>query len=216
MQLDRPLAVITSSVDGDVLTAMAHRRAVRSTAGQLQYYLKRHSVEGIRRSLKRLEEQGVVQSRRSGNTHAYVLNREHLATAAIVELASQRERFVECLAIEFAKWQTPPAYAALFGSTVSDAMRPQDEINLFIAYADGIQRELDEQIDVLAQNIRAWTGNRANIATMADGEAARRTDDELLLTVRWNGQCVYGSSSWVEYQFLQARELARSGELPAD
>jgi hypothetical protein len=51
MQLNRPLATITPTLDGDVLALLAQHE-VTFTAGQLHRILDRYSEEGIRKVLR--------------------------------------------------------------------------------------------------------------------------------------------------------------------
>ena len=59
MELSRPLATITPTLDGDVLAVLA-RHDVTFTTGQLHRVLNRHSEAGIRKVLVRLNGQGIV------------------------------------------------------------------------------------------------------------------------------------------------------------
>jgi len=78
MELGRPLATITPTLDGDVLAVLAQHGATFTT-GQLHRVLTQHSQEGIRKVLVRLTRQGVVDSERVGNAFTYRLNKDHLA-----------------------------------------------------------------------------------------------------------------------------------------
>ena len=67
MDFSRPMSVITPTVDGDVLTALAQADA-SFTPGRLHKVIGRHSEDGVRRALRRLVRQGVVEDagRRQG------------------------------------------------------------------------------------------------------------------------------------------------------
>jgi len=70
MELNRPLATVTPTLDGDVLAVMAQNE-VTFTTGQLHRVLDRYSEAGIRKVLVRLGGQGIVLSERVGNTYSY-------------------------------------------------------------------------------------------------------------------------------------------------
>jgi len=59
-----PFAVVTPTLDGDVLTRLAQAEAA-FTPGQLQRILPGRSTEGIRKTLQRLTVQGVVDAESS-------------------------------------------------------------------------------------------------------------------------------------------------------
>ena len=93
MELNRPLATITPTLDGDVLAVLAVH-GVTFTTGQVHRILTQHSEEGIRKVLRRLTSQGIVLSERIGNAFAYRFNHDHLAAQYIVGLARIQETFL--------------------------------------------------------------------------------------------------------------------------
>src|SRR5665647_3393448 len=78
MQAQHPLAVVTPTLDGDVLTILALVEAPFTT-GQLNRLLPDRSHDGIRKVMQRLVAQGVVDAERVGYASNYRLNREHLS-----------------------------------------------------------------------------------------------------------------------------------------
>src|SRR5665647_2439196 len=80
VELSRPLATITPTLDGDVLAVLA-RQDVTFTSGALDRVLTLYSEEGIRKVLQRLTRQGIVYSARVGNAYSYRLNRCLLYTS---------------------------------------------------------------------------------------------------------------------------------------
>src|SRR5690554_1976209 len=68
MQVQRPLATITPTLDGDVLAVLVGTD-VAFTPGQVARMVPSASVEGIRKVLKRLAEQGIVTVDRVGNAY---------------------------------------------------------------------------------------------------------------------------------------------------
>ncbi|WP_228708159.1 BlaI/MecI/CopY family transcriptional regulator [Amycolatopsis keratiniphila] len=85
---------VTPTVDGDVLAVLAGHDGIFTT-GRLHRLLARHSQEGIRKVLRRLTKQGVVESDRVGNAFAYRLNRDHLAAEYIIGLARMQKTLLE-------------------------------------------------------------------------------------------------------------------------
>ena len=107
MDLHHPFQVITPTVDGDVLAALAGAEA-EFTAPQIHRLIGEHSESGVRKALKRLERQGIVRATRAGQAWLYELNREHLAAVHVVALTRLRRVLVEKVGDEISRWSTKP------------------------------------------------------------------------------------------------------------
>lgn len=169
MELQRPLAVVTPSVDGDVLVVLAGADS-EFTPPQVQRMVGRWSEDGVRKALDRLVTQGVVRRRVAGAAGLYTLNREHLAAPAIVALASQRDELLRRLKDRFARWKPRADYVALFGSAARGDMRPDSDIDLFVVRptaVDADDEDWREQMDQLERDVTAWTGNDARVLEYA-------------------------------------------------
>src|ERR1700712_2938767 len=103
MELQHPFAVITPTLDGEVLNALAGAD-VWFTTGQLHRVIADRSVQGIRQTLARLVEQGTVDSDQVGQTRRYRLNREHLAAPAIAILANLRDGLLQRVNQQIEGW----------------------------------------------------------------------------------------------------------------
>ncbi len=142
MILSRPLSVVTPTVDGDVLRALALADA-SFTTGELHRLIGAHSVDGVRKVLLRLTAQGIVSAEPAGRAYLYRLNRDHLAAGPIEALARLREALVERLRAELGSWPIPAVYGALFGSAVRTDMRLGSDLDLLLVRPDqGGQRRV--------------------------------------------------------------------------
>ena len=113
MDARHPLAVVTPTLDGDVLHHLALTGAAL-TPGQLARLLPKASIEGTRKVLNRLAKQGIVLSTRVGDAATtYELNRDHLAADAVIALAQQARTLRERIETFIADWKVLPVYAAL-------------------------------------------------------------------------------------------------------
>ncbi len=197
MQLSRPLAVVTPTLDGPVLTALAAADGPFTT-GQLTRVLGEGSEEGIRKVLRRLTTQGIVSAERIGPAFAYRLNRAHLAAEPILALAGLRGTFLARLEQLLASWAPPPAYAAVFGSAGRGVMRPDSDIDLLLVRPDGPDDAWDTQLEVLVDTVTAWTGNdlRPLVYTLTELDAAR--GEPVLLDILEGGITVAGERSWFQ------------------
>ncbi|ROS23960.1 nucleotidyltransferase domain-containing protein [Cellulomonas sp. PhB150] len=181
MQLQHPLATVTPTLDGDVLTVLARARA-KHTVGSIQHVLGDRSYEGVRKVLLRLSAQGVVQTERVGNVSSFWLNCDHLAAAAIIELAQLGETLITRIRDDLAGWAHPPVYAAVFGSALTGTMRIDSDIDVFIVRPDTIDADAwTDETDGLARRITAWTGNDARILGMSEREVLDGANSERVL-----------------------------------
>ena len=85
MNFDRPNECRDPTVDGDVLTALALADAWFTT-GRIHQTIGRHSEDGIRRVLRRLAGQGIIETLSGGPAVLYRLNRRHLAAPPVIQL----------------------------------------------------------------------------------------------------------------------------------
>ena len=197
MQFSSPLAVVTPTLDGPVLTALATGDGPFTT-GQLTRVLGEGSEEGIRKVLRRLTAQGIVSAERVGPAFGYRLNRAHLAAESIIALAGLRATFLTRLERLLASWPHAPEYAAVFGSAGRGTMRPDSDIDLVLIRPDGPDEAWDAHVDDLVHTVTAWTGNdlRPLVYTLAELDAAR--GEPVLLDVLDSGITVAGQRSWFQ------------------
>lgn len=105
---------MTPTLDGPVLAVLA--AAGRPlTVGDVAAQSARGSEIGIRRSLARLVDQGIVRATLVGN-RVHERNRDHLAASVADVLAGLRVELWRRLRAELSGWDVPPAYACAFGS----------------------------------------------------------------------------------------------------
>ncbi len=202
MELQRPFALVTSSVDGDVLAVLARADAAFTT-GQIHRLLPSVSQQGIRNSLQRLADQGTVLADRVGNAYTYRLNREHLAAEHVIGLANLMSAFLSRLTHELDAWDPKPAYAAVFGSAVRGTMTAGSDIDLLLVRPAGADEVAwDAQTQALASRVTRWTGNDAR--TLVLSEADVTPDEPVLHDVLAHGLTVAATHEWL------ARRLRRT------
>jgi predicted nucleotidyltransferase len=202
VQLERPLQVITSTVDGDVLLALARADAAFTGRG-LHRVIGRHSVDGVRKAVDRLVRQGIVDVVVAGPSKLYSLNREHLAAPHIVALAQLRDELLDRFCRRLASWSIKPAYAALFGSAAGGQMLADSDIDVFIVRPAGVQAEDNSwaaQLDRLSRDGSRWTGNDVRVLEMseADAKLGSMDDEDVLRDIRDHGIRLAGPASYLE------------------
>jgi hypothetical protein len=206
MQLSRPLATVTPTLDGDVLAVLAQHEAA-FTAGQLNRILDRYSAEGIRKVLRRLVRQGIVLSTRVGAAYTYELNFEHLAAGPIIQLARLPQKLLQQIEQQLENWHLPPRYAAIFGSAARGTMTEESDIDILLVRADDTPLDIwDAQVSALASDVSRWTGNDARPLEYTVSELLAARSDPVLRDVRKDGLTVAGQRAWL---IDQLRERTR-------
>lgn len=197
MEFNRPFAVVTPTLDGNVLAVLA-AHDVSFTTGQLGRILTEFSEQGIRKVLSRLVVQGVVRSERVGNANSYRFNAAHLAAPAIVALARLSGTFLASLERELSAWQSPPVYAAVFGSAATGTMTAHSDIDLLLVQDDDTDAEVwSSQVEKLARTVTAWTGNDARAIEFTVSELRDARDEPVVRDVIADGLTVAGTRAWL-------------------
>lgn len=206
MQLNKPFATVTPTLDGDVLAVLASAD-VTFTISQIQRILTTVSGEGIRKVLNRLTTQGVVLHDQVGRTNTYRLNTEHLATKPIMALAQLHSTFLEHLEEHLDGWGNTVRYAAVFGSAATGSMKLDSDIDLFLVRADATGPDGDDdvweqRVTELARLVTAWTGNDGRIVEYTENELrdAIADGEPLLFDVSKQGLTVTGTRAWFDKQ----------------
>lgn len=133
MNVADPTQAVTATLDGPVLAHLA--RAGRSmTVAEVAAGAARGSELGVRKSLARLVEQGIVSTTTIGRTTAYALNREHIAAPIALSLGDLRGELWRRLTALFSGWQHPPFRAVAFGSAARADGDESSDIDLLLVH----------------------------------------------------------------------------------
>lgn len=133
MDLSDLTRAVTPTLDGPVLAVLA-AAGKPLTVGQVARLAARGSEIGIRRSLARLVEQGVVRATLMGRTQVHELNREHIAADVAALLAGLRPALWERFRTELGSWQVRPLFAAVFGSAARGDGDAASDIDLLLVH----------------------------------------------------------------------------------
>jgi predicted nucleotidyltransferase len=195
VDLGRPLAAVTPTLDGDVLTVLAQAETTFTT-GQLHRVLGQYSEDGIRKVLVRLRGQGIVLAERVGNAYAYRLNREHLAAGPVIALARARAELLERLEAQLATWRPGPVYAAVFGSAARGGMTVSSDIDILVIRPDDVDEDTWEvQMTAMAAQVTRWTGNDARPLQFEVSDVGHH--EPVLRDVLRDGLTVAGTRAWL-------------------
>lgn len=199
MELSRPLAVVTPTLDGDVLQVLALADA-EFTAAQVHGLLPHRTKRGIDKVLARLMTQGIVERSHVGRPSLYRLNREHLAAPAVVALAQQKSTLLERLREALESWEARPVFAAVFGSAVGDLHTTRSDIDLLFVHPDEVDEAVwSTQVEQLNVSVTRWTGNDARALSYGASEiTATAAREPLFADVARYGICLVGDPNWLQ------------------
>jgi len=191
VDVSNPIRSVIPSVQGDVLAVLA-RTDVPLTGRGIAGLLEDVSRSGVQKALVALVDAGLVLVERYPPANLYRLNRRHLAAAAITELATLRSRLITAIRDHLSTWDPAPWGAWLFGSAARSDGTASSDIDLLIVRPDSIDETnhaWSEQVDRLADDVSAWTGNPCAIVEYRRSELdeALRRDDRLIRDIRSDG-----------------------------
>lgn len=186
MDFQRPLSVVTPTLDGDVLSVLAGAEE-EFTGRRIHRMLGRASEPGVRKAADRLVDQGIVLRRRAGRANLYQLNRAHLAAPDVEALASLRVQLIGRLRGAIAGWKCPASFVLLYGSVARGEAGPTSDLDLLVVRAEATREEAPawrEQISDLEERATSWTGNDARVvefgvADLGDGSVRAVVEEAL-------------------------------------
>ncbi len=177
MDVSRPDHIIHSPTDADVVRVLAGTRGPL-TGRQVARLVDGGSQTTVHRSLQRLARLGVLDVVEAGRALMYSLNRDHLATPALEQLASMKRRFLAGVEQALSDLDPPPVSATLFGSAARGDGDASSDIDLLIVRPDDVdQPAWDRQIDAAAERIRRMTGNPVSVHQIARSGVERLATD---------------------------------------
>jgi len=165
MDVSMPIATVVPSLDGPVMAALA---ATTSPLGLAAVHSRsgRGSKSGVRSVLLRMVGEGLVLEVPGG----YALNREHIAAPAVELLATLHGELTSRIRVAVEAWPTLPALVGMFGSAARRDGDARSDIDVLVVSDDP---NLDDRVGELAEQIRRWTGNRAQVIGRTPKEIAR-------------------------------------------
>lgn len=187
MDLARPYADVVTGARGRVLAALvqAHDEAtVRELAARAGA-----SPQGTLDVVTDLAASGIADTRRVGRAIVVALNRDHLATPALIELVGLRLELVERLTAHLSGWPPVLAAAWLFGSAARGDGGRDSDVDIALVRTDADDPRWAAHVDELHRLVRRWTGNTAQLLEydVTEFDSLVASDDPLIATLRAEG-----------------------------
>jgi len=159
------------------------------------------SDEGVRRVIRRLVNQGIVDELPVGGRSVFRLNPHHILAPAITSIARARETLLTLLTGRLANWNSPPLYAALFGSGARGTMTSTSDLDLLLVQPHATDEVWDVDVAELVVDVRSWTGNDLRVVQYTEHEVG--PTDALLAELINDAIPLLGDHSWFRQQIGQ-------------
>jgi hypothetical protein len=134
VDLTDPTRAVTATLDGPVLAVLASA-GKPLTVGEVAALMPRGSEIGVRKSLARLVEQGIVRAEEMGRNRIHELNREHVAAPVAEALAGLRLALWKRMRSTLSGWNPKPVYGCVFGSAARGDGDAQSDIDVLLVRA---------------------------------------------------------------------------------
>jgi predicted nucleotidyltransferase len=107
-----------------------------------------------------LDRHGVVDTEDRGPSRLCTLNREHLATPALIELVELKRSMLRLIRREIESWAVKPLHASVFGSAARGDGDVTSDLDVLVVHPDNVGTDAwSEQLNAAAGRVRRGTGN---------------------------------------------------------
>jgi|1186.fasta_scaffold41233_2 predicted nucleotidyltransferase len=195
--MSQPINAVVPTLDGPVLAVLA-RTSQPLTGRKIHQLASGGSETGTRKVLRRLAGTGLVIATEVGASVQYVLNREHLAANAVLELAALRSRLFERMRAAIEHWEptVQPTHASVFGSTARGDGDLNSDVDLLLVHGfhDDPPTEWVGYVAALGDLVQGWTGNQLQTYELNEAELAQhiRSGDPLVKEWSRDGVTITG------------------------
>jgi predicted nucleotidyltransferase len=203
MDLNKPLGVITPTVDAEVLSVLAGANET-FTGVRVHQIIGSSTQKTVWTALQRLSDQGIVLKVQKGSAGLYSLNRDHLAAPYILGLANLKGELLERMTKAITHWEIKPVFAAVFGSAARGEMRLDSDIDIFIVRPDKVDADDD-----------LWVSLHAELSdSMTESEVARglAANERVLSDIREQGLRLLGDQSLIQATVKIKKTGTRRGQ----
>ncbi len=188
MKIDHPLLSVTGGLEGVVLQVLAGTTEVIAL-GDIHRLAGTASKSGVRKAIIRLVSNGIVDAVPGG----YTLNREHLASSAIVQLAGLRGLLFERIREVVTNWPNEVHLVGIFGSLARGVGDEKSDIDVLVIGDDVAEGTVGH----LAEQVQRWTGNVCHVVALTRKELdeVKRRKESILESWRQDLVVVHGDKS---------------------
>lgn len=116
-----------------------------------------------------------------------MLKRDHRAAPTIELLASLHRELASRIRNAVEGWPIAPQLVGLFGSAARRDGDAESDIDVLVVMDDP---NLDDRIDLLAEQTRRWTGNRAHVIGRTPSEIERLRNAKEPIFAEWSDNLI--------------------------
>ncbi|MCZ7536565.1 MAG: nucleotidyltransferase domain-containing protein [Acidimicrobiia bacterium] len=131
------------------------------------------SQSGVSKAIAPLVESGLVTCEHTGTANLYLLNRDHVAAAAVLAAAGARDELLARMAAAVQSWRVRPVAVWVFGSAARGQATPSSDVDILVIRADAVPEDDDRwetQTLALAESVLLWSGNRCQVLEYSEAE----------------------------------------------
>jgi predicted nucleotidyltransferase len=181
MKLSHPMMSVTGGLEGAVLEVLAGTTSPLGL-GDVHRLAAVASKSGVRKALLRLVDSGIVHVVPGG----YVLNRDHVASGPIIDLARLRGVLFERITAHIRGWRSRVELAGVFGSLARREGNEDSDIDVLVV-ADSVP---DGAVGGLAAHVEKWAGNECHIVVLTRKELERAKKKREPIVDSWRKELV--------------------------
>ncbi len=174
MDLTNPTRALAPTIDLQLLTILAGVSGEMS-GSEVSRLATSVTSRGVFKALKRLEIEGIVHVRTASRLNFYSLNRDHVASGAVIAAMGLRQKLFERIESKVRSWKIQPISLAIFGSAARGDGTPGSDIDVLVVRSNKVYEDSltwEEQIFELSQLIYKWSGNHTNLIQADEKEIA--------------------------------------------
>ncbi len=196
MDLSNPLRAVSPGVEGDVLAVLLLNHA--PLTGARVAALAERSETQVRTVLRRFEQHGLVDVERHGQSHTYLLNRQHVLVPGLEVLERGPHEVEDRIRGLVDGWAPRPASLVMFGSSARRDGDADSDIDLLLVRSEEVDADDEtwaKQRHELAQAVERWTGNAVQVVELSTAELAKavRRKEPLISQLRADGIVLAGA-----------------------
>lgn len=188
-------SVRSPHLDSQALTVLSRTEQYLSVQQIQQLLPEEGSLQGVRKSVARLAEQGIVLELTVGQRYAYSLNFDHLLADAVKIIADAKNELITRMHQIISEWQTQPLTVKIFGSAARNEMLSSSDIDILIVMPDSAAEVVvNNSVQQLVTKATLWTGNDVRPLVYRNSEVEPASIFNSILS---DGIDIAGDPSWL-------------------
>ena len=190
MNVSEPSDLVMSRTTSAVLRVLAGAKTAFSVreAARLSGVSPPRALEIVDHAAAR----GLVLVEQAGRSRMCRLNRDHLATDAIIALVTLRQRMLQALTEEIGSWEIAPIHASLFGSAARGDGGTDSDLDVLVVRADVTPEDAwVEQTFTSGQRLERLIGNAVSWFDISRSDLDRSVNQQEPVITDWQADGIH-------------------------